>query len=461
MEKLDNKYLTHLENIKSGIQSSEILSRYLEDEEEEVYNELRAHFEPQIDELHAKVASENPLQLIDFEEQLLDDGFEGLYLSRVLGYCVLRGEINTFVKYSRPQDHFKNVLLKVCNSSNFDLIKLRIGQSIQVGFALSSDIWITNLIDEVVNKKVKLFLANHKLLKYRDQKIRWSGFVKFRRQFESLNYHTAEFPNSATSLKILADSLKTFLVYRADKGFDNASLLPHIKQFIENKDLRTESSYIQLMIVIGKSIPLDDETGKSFMAAMDDLRENYPNLNDAYFEELSSLFDAGIASSPNASKLIGPYISRSQSDELSKYYDLMDTIHLKGYVHDDAIEATRLYYDGHQGLSVQNQCLRDVIIAYFENFVKNIGVDNYQDYFEINKTFIAYISIFSNQEFNQSIKQMSLSYVKKLLKRYTDKRGKDYQDIKKFVKATFSDLGFMKDKELVELFKTKRKKPTS
>jgi len=57
------------------------------------------------------------------------------------------------------------------------------------------------------------------------------------------------------------------------------------------------------------------------------------------------------------------------------------------------------------------------------------------------------------------VKEYSLKYIKKLIKRYTDKRGRDYQDIKKFVKTTFLDLKFMKDKELVELFKTRRKKP--
>jgi hypothetical protein len=77
---------------------------------------------------------------------------------------------------------------------------------------------------------------------------------------------------------------------------------------------------------------------------------------------------------------------------------------------------------------------------------------------ELNKTFIQYINIFGNQKFNQAVKDISLRYVKRLLKLFVDKRGRDYQDIKKFVKATFLDLGFMKDKELVELFKTKRKK---
>jgi hypothetical protein len=49
-------------------------------------------------------------------------------------------------------------------------------------------------------------------------------------------------------------------------------------------------------------------------------------------------------------------------------------------------------------------------------------------------------------------------YVRKLLRFHTDKRGKDYQDIKKFVSATFIDLGFLNSKQSVELFKSKRKK---
>ena len=66
--------------------------------------------------------------------------------------------------------------------------------------------------------------------------------------------------------------------------------------------------------------------------------------------------------------------------------------------------------------------------------------------------------IFINQEFNQKLKDYSLVYVRKLLKKFTDKRGKDYQDIKKFVSSTFVDLGFLTEKQVVELFKTRRKK---
>ena len=40
----------------------------------------------------------------------------------------------------------------------------------------------------------------------------------------------------------------------------------------------------------------------------------------------------------------------------------------------------------------------------------------------------------------------------------TGEGSKDYQDIKKFVSAVFLDMGFMKEKEIKELFKTKRKR---
>ena len=86
-------------------------------------------------------------------------------------------------------------------------------------------------------------------------------------------------------------------------------------------------------------------------------------------------------------------------------------------------------------------------------------MESYSDYFELSKIFPVYMELFGNQQFNQHIKDLCMKYVKRgLLKRYTDKRGKDYQDIKKFVSTNFLDLGFLSEKEIVELFKTRRKK---
>jgi hypothetical protein len=105
--------------------------------------------------------------------------------------------------------------------------------------------------------------------------------------------------------------------------------------------------------------------------------------------------------------------------------------------------------------------MRNVIFRKFEEFMNSLDTADFLDYFELNKTFIVYMNIFSNEKFNQGVKGISMKYVRRLLKTYTVKRSKDYQDIKKFVTSTFSDLGFLNAKEIKELFKTKRKKATA
>ena len=71
------------------------------------------------------------------------------------------------------------------------------------------------------------------------------------------------------------------------------------------------------------------------------------------------------------------------------------------------------------------------------------------------------MKLFGNQQFNQSSEKISMVFVDKLLKNFSDKRAKDYQDVKRFVSTQFVDMGFMKDKEVVELFKTRRKRRKS
>jgi len=455
MEAIDQTYLTSLQSIKSGIQNSDLLSTYLDTEEEADYTALKEYFEPQISELHTKVAEENPLQLVAFEKELFDEGFEGLYLPRILGYSVLRGEINDRVKYIRPQDHFRDVLNAICNSLNFDILKLRIGQTIQIGFGLSSDIWIANLKGQFSNKKIISFLDAQRMPKYRDVKNRLTGLVKFRKQFESLNYHTTEFPTSANDLKIVAPSLKSFLVYRSLKEFDNSTLNDAIGKFLSDESLRSTDEFIEILMISGLFLDMKANEG-AYKKAINDMRSK-EDFAAKYFSIYTKLQDENIGLTPEMDKRLGTLISRNQKDELTEYHQLMDIVHGKGYVHVEATDAVQNYYDRHEGLSVYNECIRGQIMTYFEKFMSNLDEDSYADYFEINKTFVTYMSIFSNQEFNQAVKSLSLKYVRRLKKKYTDKRGKDYQDIKKFVKTTFVDLGFLSEKEIVELFKTKRK----
>ena len=121
MKPLSKKYQESAEAIRTAIQASEELATYLSNEEEEDYAKLQTKFEKQINDLHEEVAAKDPLQLFALEDTLIDPGFEGLFFPRILGYAVLRGDTNEQFKYVRPQEHFKKVLLAICNSMYFDI----------------------------------------------------------------------------------------------------------------------------------------------------------------------------------------------------------------------------------------------------------------------------------------------------------------------------------------------------
>lgn len=457
MKELDLRYKTALDNIKATIQNSEQLSAYLEEEEDEQYKELIAAFEPEIHTIYESVAASDPLQLTALEEYLLQDDFEGLYLAKVLGYAVLRGRItDDTIKYEKPQDHFKKVLSFISTSSNFEQIRKRVGQSIQIGFALSSDIWITNLIEQIDNKKVKSYFKSQKIDQYRQLQYRRTALVKYRKQFLSLNYSSAEFPKNITALKLDNKTLQKFLNYRASKSFDNTSLNEDITALVANESFYKETEFAEILYIVAKYYSVGKE--EAVKKAFNELRSSDALFKEWYFEHLLNDSADTSSFSAEAQKRLTACISDDINDELTRYYGLINQIHTKGFTNEETINMVRDYYFSNEGLSNENACLRSEIYNNLANVVNNLSVSEYHEYFEINKTFAEYMEIFSNQKFNQDLKYLSLKYVKSLKKHYTDKRGKDYQDIKKFVTTTFQDFGFMKEKEIVELFKTKRKK---
>ncbi|MBP6236409.1 MAG: hypothetical protein KA270_16355 [Saprospiraceae bacterium] len=457
MEALGVNYKNHLDQLKTAIQQSELLELYLESESEELYKQMIEAFESHIAELYKMVADKHPLQLISLEKELLDPGFEGLFLPRILGYSVLRGEIDSNYKYKRPQDHFKNILNTICGSANFDFIKMRIGQTVQIGFALSSDIWLTNLMDHLTNKKVKSFLNVQKVDKFRDLQQRKIGYENYKKQFHQQNFLTADFPKNISELKIFGSSLIAFLEYRANWKFNNENILPHIDALISNESLHTDPDFLEIIMITGMFYDVSDASRKTISGIFDKLRKEEENFSNKYFQRLLHLYRSNVEITPDADKRMSKIINKKINDGVSSYYNLMDVVHTKGYVHEDTISAVKDYYDQHKGLSIENECLREGIFGYCESFLNNLDTDSYHEYFEINKVFTSYINTFYNQKFNQNIKDLSLKYIHRLMEVYIDKRGRDYQDIKKFVTSTFLDLGLKTEKDLAEMFKTKKK----
>ena len=458
MQPLDEQYYSHLNDIAAAIQEAPALAQYLEEEEDEYYNDLRQEFEPALSALHHQVAAEAPLQLVTFEKYLLEPVFEGLYLPRVLGYSVLRGEINDQYRYVRPNDHFKEILLAICMSVHFEQLKKRIGQSIQVGFALSSDIWITNLMSQVENKRIRYFLQQQKNDRFRDLKDRQDLYKRYSNQFRDELYFSADFPKTLGEMKANFSALRQFLLKRFEVGGDNTSLKEQIKGFLDTKEFQNTEEYIEMLAMYGNFIELDTTEQKEFSAHFARERKSFPEFGQKYLYFLATLYQSNPQMGAVHDSRVGAMIDKTVPDKVSDFYRIAEKVHSLGYVHPDVIEAVQDFYNNHEGLSIESTCLRQLVLNYFARLIKGLSEREYADFFELTKIFGIYLKIFGNQQFNQAVEKMSMNYVGKLLRIFMDKRAKDYQDVKKFVSTQFVDLDFLKEKEVVEMFKTRRKK---
>ncbi len=457
MKPLDKNYQTQLDAIALEIQNSEVLQSYLDEESEELFKQLQEKYEPLIHGVYHEVAVNNPLQIISLEKAILRDDFEGLFIPRILGYTVLRGEINSNIKYVRQQDHLREIIEFMVASPNFEYIRRRCGQTLQIGFSLSSDIYITNLCEGIENKKIVQFLQAQKLDRLRDTTERKNSYNKYRNQFKNEIYFTADFPTNLNELKLYFNSLKEFLHIRVAKRLNIESLNDSLMSFIRTKEFQKEPEYI---VILGYAINFMQFSAKDdaeVSGIFNDLRKSTPDFCKQYFNFVrESLYsDVNLDSVADASLL--SKIDQTIKDDITLYYKLVNVIHTKGYIHEDTMDAVKSFYGYHAGLSSVNECVRRVIYNYFEKLLLNLEPADYATFFDLSKVYQTYFDIFSNEHFTQDVKHLSMSYTDKLLKVFTDKRGKDYQEIKRFVSSSFVDFGFLKEKEVVEIFKTRRK----
>lgn len=458
MIELKEEYMDALDTLAQSIQESDTYLSYLEEEEEELYQQLQEEFEPMIAIIYNEVAENDPLMLETLEKVFLLPAFEGLYLPKLLGYAVLRGEINENLKYKRPQQHFKDILVAICESTNFEFIKKRIGQSVQIGFALSSDIWITDLINHISNKRIRYFLQSQKLEKYRELKERQKGYAIYSNQFRNDNYLSCTFPENYSELKTLFSEVKRFLLYRMQHQYDNSSLLVPIKSFITNKEFQNTHELVDVLGIYANFFDLDAAHQKELNDIFNANRVNKTDFDEYYFDFLIEMFANKIEIPVESDLKLSAMVDRKHRDQLGEYYDLLDTVHGKGYINPEVMDEVREFYNRHEGLSKVNECIRIVILNYLKRLITNLDAREYHEFFEISKVFSVYINIFSNEHFNQQLKEVCMKYVHDLMVKYVDKRGRDYQDIRKFVSTSFVDFHFLKEKEIVEMFKTRRKK---
>jgi len=206
---------------------------------------------------------------------------------------------------------------------------------------------------------------------------------------------------------------------------------------------------------------------------LNEARTNFPGFNEKYFNYVLEIEELGLPLDKESDLNIYRLLDTGIEDDLLKYSKLINEIHNKGYIHEDAIEAIRFFYDNHEGLSDINEALRHTIFGHFERLIENLPVEDYKTFTgqdqrkgeqdaaaddSIARFMKLYMDIFANQEFNLRLRDLSMGFVQKTLKQFTDKRSTQYQDVKHFVQDKFPEWEFMKEKEVVELFKTRRKR---
>ncbi|MEY3323627.1 MAG: hypothetical protein RLZZ417_3210 [Bacteroidota bacterium] len=460
MYELNAEYLSKLEELAVGIQDSPSLASYLNSEEEDDYIELKNTFEPSIAEIYQEVATNSPLQLIALEQVLMDPVFEGLFLPKLLGYVVLRGNVNKDFKYIRPQDHFKDLIIAISTSPNFELLRKRIGMSVQVGFALCSDIWITNVLESIDNKRVKQFFQNQKNEKFVHLAERKLAYSRFLKQFQNDTFLSAEFPSNTGELVVFFPQLKRFLLSRVNKSLPNESLIKPLSEFVINEEFWGTMEHQEIMLIFGLFFETPEIDRINLHKTLNKIRTKESELfSQRTFTTLLHLHQdgAGILT-PDADLRLSSIIDKTLKDDLASYYLLIDKVHKAGYTNESVQEEIRQFHAKFDGLSDINECLRLTISQYFLKLIKNLEEQDYMEFFGIfTQLFPTYQQIFNNQHFNMRIREAALAFVDRLQDTFLDKRGRDYQEVKKFVGRTFVEIEFVTEKEFVERFKTVRK----
>ena len=450
-----------LEAIAQAVQAHEALEAYIEDGEDEQYQLIKDTFEPQIDQWFAHVSEYFPLQIEAFEKGLLDERFEGLYLARILGYATLRGEINDYCKYARQQDHLREVLLFIAANSNFDQLQQRIGQGLQVAFALGSDIWVTSLIEEIGNKRVRQYFQSQRKDENRTVEGRKRSLLRYARQFRDKNYQSAYFPTNAEELSVYSRSLQGFLRYRASKDYSNASLIAPLDAMVQDESFSGQAEISEIMALYGAYFDLEAPQLENLQAGFS--RERNADSEFCGDRVLALLLDLKadhkIEFGPEEEQRLSKAIDKDIDDKLGSYFKLMDQVHSEGYVQASAQEAIQVAYDQYPGLSDFSENARQTIYGYFSRFALNLEPSDYNEWFELSgKQYPVFLQLFSNEAFNQQLKDLYFKYARKLIKAFPDKRGKDYREIKKAVSAASLAWSFKTEKQLKEFFKTPRKK---
>ena len=124
------------------------------------------------------------------------------------------------------------------------------------------------------------------------------------------------------------------------------------------------------------------------------------DFNEIYFNFLLERFKSKLKLTGVNDKRVAALMDLSKAeDDFSRYYAFATNLSAKGYMNDEVIEHVKTLYGQYEGMSLFNECVRNLVLGYFSRFLSNLDVDAYADYFELNKYMVIYMEVFSNEHF--------------------------------------------------------------
>jgi hypothetical protein len=254
--------------------------------------------------------------------------------------------------------------------------------------------------------------------------------------------------------------LKRFLLSRVNKSLPNESLIKPLSEFVINEEFWGTMEHQEIMLIFGLFFETPEIDRINLHKTLNKIRTKESELfSQRTFTTLLHLHQDGTGIlTPDADLRLSSIIDKTLKDDLASYYLLIDKVHKAGYTNESVQEEIRQFHAKFDGLSDINECLRLTISQYFLKLIKNLEEQDYMEFFGIfTQLFPTYQQIFNNQHFNMRIREAALAFVDRLQDTFLDKRGRDYQEVKKFVGRTFVEIEFVTEKEFVERFKTVRK----
>ncbi len=452
---LQKEYLEKLNAIKTHLQDSEEYQTYLDEEDEESYNTLRAKIEPYLNALYLEVSKNQPMQILTLEEAMMDHQLEGLYLDKLMSYSILRAKLTPDTRFDRSQDILEKMILFMTESSSFDLIENSMRLPVRMTFALSSNIWSNKVIEQISSKRAKEYLRRQLKEAKRDDHARVVQYKGLKKRYAEVPYQTAEVPAVENlNWKVEYDDFRRFLVRRVEADVDNSTLVPSIYEFLNNEKLKGADEQIELFILYSHFFELEDEDFENMEKILAEFQDKGEDFQNRYFELLSKLIDE-VDLDIEKTAIVSDLINKEKDDFLSNFYTLVASYSNRDHIDVELAEEIERYSHKYRELSPPIACFKKLLLYFIDQDIAKYLNEDYTQLFENVYIYDKLAESFLEKSYREEIGSVLDAHLNTLMFYFKAKTA-EFKAIKKLVSGTPVEFGFITMKEVRARYRAHR-----